>query len=87
MSTPTKSPNPTILSQVPNSQTLAGFGIGALPSVTVGVFWFWATLLLGPLKRIPKYQKLFASKWDMVLTPFRPPMNLNWSTNKVVYGT
>ena len=42
MSMPTKSPNPTVLSQgvllVPNSQTLAGFGIGDLRSVTVGVF-------------------------------------------------
>ena len=31
---------------VPNSQTLADFGIGVLRFVTVGVFW------LGPLKRI-----------------------------------
>ena len=46
---------------VPNSQTLAGFGIGTLRSVTVGILWFWATLLLGPLKQVPTVQKLFPS--------------------------
>ena len=73
MSTPTKSPNPAVLSQgiVPKSQTLAGFDISVLHVVTVGVFWFWATLLLGLLKQISKYQKLFTSHWDTVLIPFR----------------
>ena len=45
---------------VPNNQTLAGFGIGALRSVTIGVFWFRATLL-GWLKQILTDQKLLPS--------------------------
>ena len=66
---------------VPNSQTLIVFCIGAFGSVTVGIFWFWATLLLGPLKQVSTVLKWFPSNWDMVLTPFRPPMSLNWSTS------
>ena len=53
MSTPTKSPNPTIWVNgvwlVSNSQTLAVFDIGALCSVTVTIL----TLLLGLFKWIP----------------------------------